>query len=712
MTKSGLVLASSLDESYATCDLMEVLLVRTEHPIELRALDGSGKVQDRVWLRSLSEIFAFQTKYNGKCHVLFGAATHDKAGGKLQHCREVPWLWVDMDFKDFANGETEAREQLKSYQYPPTIVVSTGGGLHCYWVLQETLDAQMHQKEIGSALKSLVSTLGGDMSRTDITSMLRLPGTINIKPERNAAVCHIEHVDLKNSITLDKVLDSIPVPEQPISKPSLQELADDIKVGNRDTGALQYINAVVKQHGTATDDEGLAADVTDLLKKAGGDDLETIIKKVPTWITTAHAFFDVHNKRSPLELADELIENAQGHIKYVGGQFRIYQEGHWPPVDENACIRQKIATLDRPHTSATRTSNALQTLKDLTAISDISPNRTLVCLGNGTLEPESGKLLPHSPDHNLLNVLPITWDPAATCPLWLHTLDEMFKGDTDSKDKIMLLQLWFGYCLVPDTSQHKFLWLAGTGANGKSVVLEILSAVVGQENVSHAMLTRLDRAFVRMTLHGRLVNISSEMKAEDTVSDGYLKAIVAGDCIEAEEKYKPSVSFRPYARIVAATNELPRLLDLSEGFRRRAIILEFNRTFNEDEQDKHRTKKLLGELPGILLWAVSGLKKLRELGCLPIPPSSTSAIQNYIKDSDPIRQFVEEMLMEVEDGCLTTTPIYLRYRDWASDRGYQKMNVVTFGKRMKKLGMKRRHTNGKEVWCAKFSKLWDTSKQQ
>src|SRR5262249_35832816 len=154
--------------------------------------------------------------------------------------------------------------------------------------------------------------------------------------------------------------------------------------------------------------------------------------------------------------------------------------------------------------------------------------------------------------------------------------------------------------LVADTRYHKFLWLVGAGANGKSVILQLLEAVVGRHNCAHLMLTRLARDFVRASLQDKLVNISSEMRAEDTVSDSLLKAITAGDTIEAEIKYGPSISFRPTARLVAATNELPRLLDTSEGFRRRVMIIRFPRVFAEHEQDRDRVRNLMPELPGIL----------------------------------------------------------------------------------------------------------------
>ena len=150
---------------------------------------------------------------------------------------------------------------------------------------------------------------------------------------------------------------------------------------------------------------------------------------------------------------------------------------------------------------------------------------------------------------------------------------------------------WFGYCLIPDISQHKFLWLVGSGGNGKSLILNTLAALVGKNNVTYAMLERMGKPSVRAELQCKLCNISHEMSADATIADGYLKAIVAGDWVEAERKFQPSFSYQPYVRIVAATNVLPYLKDTSNGFFRRAIILELTRKFSESEMDKHLQEK-------------------------------------------------------------------------------------------------------------------------
>jgi putative DNA primase/helicase len=347
-------------------------------------------------------------------------------------------------------------------------------------------------------------------------------------------------------------------------------------------------------------------------------------------------------------------------------------------------------------------NDTLTLLKDFQSVreADINSNKHLVCLANGTLDTNTYELLDHSPSHGLMSKTDVDWNPNATCPRWLQFLDEIFVNDIDKAGKIAFVQEWFGYCLVPDSSQHKFVWMVGAGGNGKSVLLFILTQLIGIANVSHAHIERLDEKYVRAELEGKLVNISSEMSADATIADGYLKAIVAGDIVEAERKYKPSFSFRPFVRLIGSTNGLPRLLDHSEGFARRAIILTFNRIFAEHEQDHDLEQSLLKELSGIMTWAVNGLMLLRERGRFEIPQSSAAALAKYRKESDPVQMFSEECLEAVAEGGMPPSEVYLLYRDWNGQNGFSPMNKVRFGQRLAEIlgNDSKRRSGGKDYW--------------
>jgi P4 family phage/plasmid primase-like protien len=403
---------------------------------------------------------------------------------------------------------------------------------------------------------------------------------------------------------------------------------------------------------------------------------------------------------------DEVVTKVYGgNLEQINGVFYSYRNGYWSALHPDVGLLKRIfdfygwkVPMDTIHTLI----KYLRIRQSETSFVP-PPDDHLICLPNGTLDPRAGRLMGHDPKYRLRNLLNIPWDPEATCPEFMNFLDSIFRDDADKLEKIRFLQQWAGYLLIPTTHQQKFLWLIGAGANGKSVLLKVLEALVGKENASHVNLDRLGDRFSSAHLEGKLLNISSELSPEATLSENNLKAITASDTIHAERKGKDGYSFTPYARLIASANELPRLRDLTPGFHRRAIILTFNRSFEEHEQDRGLEAKLLAELAGILVWAVEGLKDLLAAQHLSIPPSSQQAVSQYFKEADSVALFAEELLVKLAPDSspsagLIPLTLYGMYKEYCQDNGLMCPSNVTFGKRLARLGYEKRRSNGSDYW--------------
>lgn len=441
----------------------------------------------------------------------------------------------------------------------------------------------------------------------------------------------------------------------------------------------------------------------------------------PVATSTGTALVDASKtQRMPTRLNNFIAARFSGGLVFTNQTFYGYTQGYFKFLDETAGVAHQVfdywsetaSEEEIEKMSSRKIEEMVRMLKIIYArdIKEMTPNKSLICLSNGTLDTDTYELLEHSPVHRLMVKTNIDWIPDATCPRWLQFLDEVFQFDIDKDQKIAFMQEWFGYCLVPDSSMHKFLWLVGAGGNGKSVVLKILASLVGEDNVSAANVERLDSAYVRAELVGKLVNVSAEMKAEATLADGYLKGIVGGDLIDAERKFEKPFKFTPYVRMMAATNHLPQLLDLSKGFFRRAIIISFNRDFEGANEDTQLEEKLLAELPGILVWALPGLKRLRERGQFDIPQSSYAVLAKYRMESDPVALFVDEALDLSDTIRMSPGDIYAAYVAWAKINGYRQVHITNFGKRLAALGFKECRPGGKKYWLAKMkegSTVWN-----
>lgn len=293
-------------------------------------------------------------------------------------------------------------------------------------------------------------------------------------------------------------------------------------------------------------------------------------------------------------------------------------------------------------------------------------------------------LIPHSHDWFCETRLPSEYDPAAECPRWHEFLQKNLEGD---EEQINLLREWFGYCLTPTNSMQKFLILEGEGRNGKSVVCAALTALLGRSNVSHVTLESFGKSFALHSTMGKLANIVPEVGDLDKVAEGAIKSFTSGDRIEVERKFKSSIQIIPTARLMIATNNLPRLKDHSFGIWRRMLLLPMQRQISDAERipgmDNHEYWK--SEAAGILNWALYGLVDLLCRGEFIEPESSKAAKEAYRDDVNPSLQFIKDRYEEAADTqWVACKEEYAAYRKWCDGHGYSPTNDANYWKEVRR----------------------------
>src|SRR5262249_17831223 len=237
---------------------------------------------------------------------------------------------------------------------------------------------------------------------------------------------------------------------------------------------------------------------------------------------------------------------------------------------------------------------------------------------------ETRELLPHDPDFFSMNCLPLDFDAAAPEPKrWLKFLVELWTEDEKAE---LCLQEIFGYLLTADTRQHKLFLLVGPKRAGKGTIIFVLRELLGRENVVFPTLKNMTGEFGRWPLIDKKLAVIADArlgpKADAHAVAEQLLSISGGDPQTINRKNQAFWTGMLDVLFIITTNELPAIADASGTLASRFVLLKLTESFYGRE-DLDLKEKLRGELPGVLNWALNGLKRLRKRGHFEMPASST-----------------------------------------------------------------------------------------
>jgi len=307
------------------------------------------------------------------------------------------------------------------------------------------------------------------------------------------------------------------------------------------------------------------------------------------------------------------------------------------------------------------------------------------------LDWKANQLLPWNPEYRSTISFDVDFDPDASCPHWLAYMQEWLP-DEGSRD---ILQEFLGYCLIPDTKLESFLILTGSGSNGKSMMLNFFKNLFG-DACSALSTAKMTERFGKSALLGRLVNICTEDEGEN----GYLrhtdeiKALVSGEEMFAEFKGKDPFKFRNVARLIFATNNIPKTKDRTHGWYRRQIIIHFPNRFAKDMNKALEMEyNMQQEKSGIFNWMLDGLRRVMSRGDLIVPESVQRNQEEFKAINDPLEGFLRECTRSMVDDDypdgklvkrigLSTALLYRVYEFWCEDN---------YGEKSKQLKMVQRN---------------------
>jgi putative DNA primase/helicase len=294
----------------------------------------------------------------------------------------------------------------------------------------------------------------------------------------------------------------------------------------------------------------------------------------------------------------------------------------------------------------------------------------LLTVGNGTIELETGELRPSRADDLLTRMSPIEYDPGAKCPLFLAFLSQIFDGNQAIID---YLQRFFGYCLTGKTGEQILLFFYGLGCNGKSVLANILGALLGDYAStagSDLLMSRDNRGSTNdvAALRGsRLVKVS-EFDDNEKLAEAQIKTLTGGDQVTCRFLYCESFTYVPTYKLLLIGNHKPKVRSTDHGIWRRIHLLNFGVTIPEGERDPYLQDKLLQELPGILAWAVQGCLNWQAKG-LAAPVEILAATDEYRQSENVFAQWLDDICARGNEFLTPASDLlasFIEYSKWRS----------------------------------------------
>ena len=327
---------------------------------------------------------------------------------------------------------------------------------------------------------------------------------------------------------------------------------------------------------------------------------------------------------------------------------------------------------------------------------ELDQERHLICIENGVLDLDTGKLTEHDPDLMMTKLAPVRFDSFSQCPKWMEFL-ETFLPDEELRDYV---QKAAGYSLTGYTGERKFFFLYGAlGGNGKSTLVNVLARVLGDYCVSASPETFMlqDRGQsatndIARLAGARLVR-AAEQEDGKKLAESLIKRITGNDPLTARFLHQEFFDFEPRFKLWMMGNHKPTIKGTDDAIWDRIGLVPFDYSLPPEQRDPNFGKTFDLELSGIFKWMFDGYNKYKSEG-LKSPKAIREAVQEYRTDSDVLGAFLECCTVKDDFDSCKSSVLYEVYSRWSKQNGHMALSQTAFSKRLKERGFEVRKGMG------------------
>ena len=297
-------------------------------------------------------------------------------------------------------------------------------------------------------------------------------------------------------------------------------------------------------------------------------------------------------------------------------------------------------------------------------------------------------LVPHSREQLITKMMPVEYDPHAQAPRFQAFLERV----QPAAEMRRFLQRWFGLSMTAITGEQKLVFLHGAGANGKSVLVDLMGRILGDYSATAKVesLTGKNRRGggdatpdLVPLIGARMVRASEPEEAE-RLQEGTVKELTGGEPILVRALHSDFVEVRPVGKITISGNHKPQIRGTDDGIWRRFLMVPWDVQIPKEERDPMLGERLWAERSGILNWLIEGLEDYLANG-LQEPEAVLEATREFRSESDPVGAFLEAACVVTgeEADFLKSKEIVEAFQFWRMEQGESEWRNGTVSRAIK-----------------------------
>ncbi|MGE7691332.1 phage/plasmid primase, P4 family [Lysinibacillus sp. NPDC097214] len=364
-------------------------------------------------------------------------------------------------------------------------------------------------------------------------------------------------------------------------------------------------------------------------------------------------------------------------------RLAMYQPTEGTYTNNTTLIKRVISWLE-PTFNEAKANEVIYHLTNQAQVKERTASRFLIPVKNGVFNLKTKTLESFSSNYVFTAKIATSYVVGATNPVidgWdvENWLDSIACGDAEI---VNLLWQVLNDSLNGNFTRKKSIFLLGEGNNGKGTFQELITNLIGVQNIAALKVNEFDERFKMSLLEGKTAVIGDDVPANVYIDDSSnFNSVVTGDRVIVEQKNKPIYSTVFRCSVIQSTNGMPKFKNKTNGTIRRIVIVPFNADFNgafENFKIKDEYIKNEEVLQYVLHKAIN-----LDFEKFDIPSVSKIELEEFKQDNDPILDFKINIFDEWKLNEVPKTIVYEMYKRFCNENGYKYISDRKFHKQFK-----------------------------